>query len=89
MAGNTRKCKVCGKDYPYCKTANRTGTYRWQDVACCPEHGSIYLARVIAARSGEPKPVEETVSDFEFAEPVVYDPEVDEWDDDEEDEFDD
>ena len=89
MAGNTKKCKVCGEDYPYCKTANRTGAYRWQDVACCPEHGSIYLARVIAARSCEPKPVEEKVSDFEFAEPVVYDPEVDEWDDDEEDEFDD
>lgn len=87
MAGNTRNCKVCGVDYPYCKTANRAGTYRWQDVACCPEHGSIYLARVIAARSGEPEPVEEKVSDFEFAEPVVYDPEVDEWDDDEEDEF--
>ena len=88
MTTRTRKCKVCGTDYPYCKTANRAGTYRWQDVACCPEHGSIYLAQVVAARSGD-NVAKQPVSPIEFVEPVVYDPEVDEWDDDEEDEFDD
>ena len=85
MATPTRKCKVCGTDYPYCKTANRAGTYRWQDVACCPEHGSIYLAQVVAARSGV-SVTEQPVSPIEFTEPVVYDPEIDDWDDDEDEE---
>ena len=84
MAIATRKCKICGVDYPYCKTVNRAGAYRWQDVACCPEHGSIYLAKVIAARSGETTLIKETPSPTEFLEPVVYDPEIDEWEDDEE-----
>lgn len=50
MAKAMRTCKVCGKEYEYCKTFRPTVGFRWQDVACCPEHGSIYLARVLAAR---------------------------------------
>jgi len=52
MAGATRKCKVCGKEYEYCHTVRRTSDiFRWQDVACCPEHGSAYFAAVAAARN--------------------------------------
>lgn len=55
MAIATKKCKVCGKEYEYCHTMRRTpGVFRYQDVACCPEHGSIYLSRIIASRSTQP-----------------------------------
>lgn len=52
MATATRKCKVCGCEYEYCHTARRVaGVFRWQDVACSPEHGSIYLAKIMESRS--------------------------------------
>lgn len=62
MATATKKCKVCGEEYEYCHT-NRTvaGVFRWQDVACCPEHGSIYLARILESRGV--KPDEDKVAD--------------------------
>lgn len=53
MATATRRCKVCGVEYPYCKTVVKSGVFRYQDVACCPEHGSIYLARVQASRDAD------------------------------------
>lgn len=54
MAAAMKECKVCGCKYEYCHTAKRiTGIFRWQDVACSPEHGSIYLAQVVAARAGK------------------------------------
>lgn len=53
MATGVRICKVCGKEYEYCHTNRRVaGVFRWQDVACSPEHGSIYFARVRESRSG-------------------------------------
>lgn len=52
MATATRKCKVCGCEYEYCHTTRRVaGVFRWQDVACSPEHGSIYLAQIMESRS--------------------------------------
>lgn len=52
MASATRICRVCGKTYEYCRTLKRIeGVFRWQDVACCPEHGSIYLAKIEASRA--------------------------------------
>lgn len=52
MAKATKKCKVCGMEYEYCHTVRRTpGVFRYQDVACCPEHGSIYLEQIIASRT--------------------------------------
>lgn len=44
-----RKCKVCGKEYEYCHTFRPT-TFRWQDVACCLEHGNEYFAQIAAVR---------------------------------------
>ena len=51
MKKGTKICKVCGVEYPYCSTNRDTGLFRWQDVACCQEHGSQYFAEVLAARS--------------------------------------
>lgn len=58
MATATKICRVCGKEYKYCKTNRRNGVFRWQDVACSPEHGAIYFAQIEASRKaavvGEP-----------------------------------
>ena len=51
MGNSTRICRVCGKEYPYCKTILKDGDiFRWQDVACCQEHGSEYFAQISASR---------------------------------------
>ena len=51
MAKAFKTCKVCGAEYEYCHTLRRAdGIFRWQDVACCPEHGSVYLSRIMASR---------------------------------------
>jgi len=90
-----RKCKVCGVEYPYCKTVVSDDVFRYQDVACCPEHGSIYFAQILESRGvkanedtaqdndvnkGEPQSeVNEQVDD------IVFD--FDDEDDDDEDMF--
>ena len=51
MSMGTRKCKVCGCEYPYCKTNRPVGVFRYQDVACSPEHASIYFAKIMESRS--------------------------------------
>lgn len=52
MPKATRICKVCGKEYEYCHTQRRVpGVFRWVDVACSPECGSIYLERIRASRA--------------------------------------
>lgn len=64
MAKATKKCKVCGAEYEYCHTTRRvSGVFRWQDVACCPEHGSIYLEKIIASRSEDSHIVESHSAD--------------------------
>ena len=51
MAAATKKCRVCGKTYEVCLAALRnTGVFRWQEVACSPECGSIYLAAIENSR---------------------------------------
>ena len=51
-------CKVCGKEYEGCAPAYiEVNVNRWQDVACCPEHGEEYFRRVIESRM--PKPADE------------------------------
>lgn len=58
MATAIKKCRVCGKPYEACHTIrNVAGVFRWQEVACSPECGSIYLARIEESRK-EVKPVE-------------------------------
>lgn len=53
MATATKICRVCGKEYEACHTLKRVaGVFRWQDVACSPECGSVYLAKIEASRAG-------------------------------------
>ena len=46
----TRICKICGREYPFCYTNRHDNAFRWQDVACCPEHGTEYFNRIAASR---------------------------------------
>lgn len=38
-------CEVCGKEYETCRPIRITEPFRWQEVACCKEHGSIYFEK--------------------------------------------
>lgn len=53
MSKGIKICKVCGIEYQYCKTENRSNRFRYQDVSCCPEHGEIYFAQIMKSRSGK------------------------------------
>lgn len=58
MATAILKCRVCGKEYEACRSAKHVnGVFRWKDVACSPEHGAIYLARIRASRVVKPETV--------------------------------
>lgn len=47
-----RACRVCGKEYEACNCRDKAvGVFRWQDVACSPVCGSIYLEQIIASRT--------------------------------------
>lgn len=84
MVNSTRICKVCGKEYPYCKTALKDGEiFHYQDVACCPEHGSEYFAQILASRGEKPA---EQESECIVSIPEEIDDNID--DDDDEDEED-
>lgn len=51
MASVTKRCRVCGKEYEACRSANRAaGVFRWQEVACSPECGAIYLQKINESR---------------------------------------
>ena len=83
MPQGTRICKVCGKEYPYCKTLRDGNIFRWQDVACSPEHGSEYFAQVLAARKNDAftvTPAQNESVDIPD-EPVYYDEEDEEDED--------
>lgn len=48
-----RTCRICGKVYEACRTVSSApGVFRWQDVACSPEHGAQYLKRLYEVRGG-------------------------------------
>lgn len=53
MGTRTKICKVCGAEYEACRTPNPQQIFRWRDVACCPEHGAIYLKRVLLSRQDD------------------------------------
>jgi hypothetical protein len=46
---STKFCKICGKEYEYCRT-NAPHQYRWQDVACSKEHAAQYFAKIAESR---------------------------------------
>lgn len=50
MATATKRCKVCGEEYKYCNTARRVDVFRWQDVACSPQHAAEYFHSIAVSR---------------------------------------
>lgn len=56
MAIGTKVCRVCGKEYEACHTLrpNLNSEFRWQDVACCAEHGAEYLRQIMISRGQLP-----------------------------------
>ena len=61
MASTVKKCRVCGKEYEACRSANRTaGVFRWQEVACSPDCGAVYLQRIEESRGIRPKKAEKS-----------------------------
>lgn len=57
-------CRVCGKEYEACNCKSKAiGVFRWQDVACSPTCGSIYLEQIIASRTKDTTSVKKTVSE--------------------------
>ena len=68
MATATLKCRVCGKEYEACRNAKRVdGVFRWQDVACSPEHGVTYLDLIRKSRATEHDAVANTSVEQAFA----------------------
>ena len=54
-----KKCRVCGKDYEACHTVRKdSSTFRWQEVACSPECGNVYLERIMQSRAPSSSSVE-------------------------------
>lgn len=64
MATELLACRVCGKKYKGCRTAEQSnGVFRWQAVSCSPECGEIYLQRILESR--KPVVAEKTKEDTE------------------------
>jgi len=60
MAGILR-CRICGKEYEGCRSSNLDPTtFRWQDVACCEEHGNEYFQKILESRGQAPAKKQET-----------------------------
>lgn len=54
MATAIKKCRVCGKEYPACRSLRRgDGVFRWQEVACSPECAAEYLRQINISRGIE------------------------------------
>lgn len=54
MATAKRICKVCGNEYDYCRSFNPSADiFRWNDVACSPEHAAVYFAQIEASRKAQ------------------------------------
>ncbi len=51
MSKVMKTCRVCGRSYEACRTvSNALGVFRWQEVACSPECGSVYLQKLNESR---------------------------------------
>ena len=55
-------CRVCGKEYEPCRSTNKNlKVFHWQEVACSPECGAVYLQRINESR-GNVAPVKRSRS---------------------------
>jgi len=91
MPKGTRICKICGREYPYCKTNRPADIFRWQDVGCCVEHAAIYFERIAESRSQNqvnadseelrseaPTTIEETEEEYDSIDELDEDDELEE-----------
>lgn len=69
MPRRTMKCRVCGAEYEACTSIKAGSPFNWREVACSPECGEIYLARVNEAR--QPKK-EEVVHEYTFSPAIDF-----------------
>lgn len=53
MATEIKKCRVCGATYEACRSPNTKNVFRWQDVACSPDCGAVYLRKIIQSREAD------------------------------------
>lgn len=62
MAGATRVCRICGKEFTTCVSRlAESSAFSWRSFACCQEHGVEYIRRVMESRGVKeetPKAVE-------------------------------
>lgn len=57
MATAIKICRICGKAYEACRSANRSaGVFRWQEVACSPECGAAYMKKIQESRNASEPP---------------------------------
>lgn len=67
-----KTCRVCGRPYEACRTATNTiGVFRWQDVACSPECGSVYLQKLNESRGVSVKESETKQTSISVPEPTI------------------
>ena len=76
MANVIKQCRVCGNNYEACRSNRRSvGVFRWQEVACSPECGAIYLQRINESRGlieqPEPDDGEMVVEDTDDKESLI------------------
>ena len=75
-----KECRTCGKMYVACRDSVRDpkGSFRWQEVACSPECGTLYFKEILKARGEEV--ISKTSSDDGHATVTTAD---DDWSEDE------
>ena len=77
MATTIKKCRVCGKEYEACRSANRAaGVFRWQEVACSPACGSTYLQQINESRGTVDVQKRSKHKKAAAAEPVMPEPQA-------------
>lgn len=80
MANGTRKCKICGCEYPYCKTITQN-RFRYQDVACSPEHATEYFRKIELSRVTDESVIDYSVGLIEDEDDVLFEEDFDDTDD--------
>ena len=64
MSGNTKPCRVCGKEFVPCSTYI-AGTFNWRTVACSPECGQKYLFKIMESRNQSSEAEQKTGDEVE------------------------
>lgn len=78
MDRSLKTCRVCGKQYKPCRPRYAGDSiYRWQDVACCAEHGAQYFEMALSAESAAKAAEDNTPQDVAISDADVASVETD------------